>query len=82
MAGRRAETGTNVKISNNYNNKLRDERGAVSLCKAFSPIEFLKVFFYYVYSNVITIINVSVGQEIIFHLRRLGGQQITLQDLS
>lgn len=45
MAGRRAETGTNVKISNNYNNKLRDERGAVSLCKAFSPIEFLKVFF-------------------------------------
>lgn len=45
MAGRRAETGTNVKISNNYNNKLRDERGAVSLCKAFSPIEFLKCFF-------------------------------------
>lgn len=45
MTGRRAETGTNVKISNNYNNKLRDERGAVSLCKAFSPIEFLKCFF-------------------------------------
>lgn len=62
MAGRRAETGTNVKISNNYNNKLRDERGAVSLCKAFSPIEFLKCFFfYYVYSNVITIINVIVS---------------------
>lgn len=45
MAGRRAETGTIVKISNNYNNKLRDERGAVSLCKAFSPLELLKLLF-------------------------------------
>lgn len=44
MAGRRAETGTIVKISNNYNNKLRDERGAVSLFNAFSPLELLKVF--------------------------------------
>lgn len=60
MVGWRVEIGINVKILNNYNNKLRDECGVVLLCKVFFFIEFLKVFFYYVYLNVIIIINVIV----------------------